>query len=97
MPRATTRATVRLAVRLTPGAGADRIDGVRDGVLLARVSARPVDGAANAAMRRLVARALGVAPGWVRLVGGTTARLKRLEVDQVDPGAVRSLWPGLDV
>jgi uncharacterized protein YggU (UPF0235/DUF167 family) len=87
----------RLAVRLTPGAGTDRFDGVADGVLRVRVAARPVDGAANEALLRLLARALDVPRRDVALRSGATSRTKVVEVDGVDPARLRSLWPGLDV
>lgn len=47
---------------------------------VARVSAPPVDGAANKALVALVAKAFGVSRGAVRVTGGETARLKRLFV-----------------
>ena len=49
---------VRIPIRLTPRADRDAIDGVGDGVLRARVSAPPVDGAANTALIRLIASEL---------------------------------------
>ena len=57
------RDDVRFAVRLTPGAVADRVDGVVDGVLRARVAAPAVAGAANHALVRLIAAELGVPRG----------------------------------
>jgi uncharacterized protein len=75
----------------------DRIDGVVGGVLRARVAARPVDGAANVALLRLVAAALGVSKGHVGLRSGATSRVKVLELEGVTPERVRSLWPGVDV
>lgn len=88
--------TVRLAVRLTPRGGADRIDGVGDGgVLRVRVAAPPVDGAANEALCRLLARELGVPPRAVRVAHGTTGRSKVVEVDGIDGGALAAAWPGL--
>jgi len=86
--------TVRIAVRLTPRGGADRIDGARDGVLRVRVAAPPVDGAANNALVLLLADELHVPRGAVRLVAGTAARTKVVEVDGADD-AIRSRWPGL--
>jgi len=75
-----------LTVRLTPKGGRDAIDGVErlaDGraVLKARVRVAASDGAANAALLRLIAATLGVAPSRVRLIGGATARMKRLLIE----------------
>jgi len=76
---------VLVDVRLTPRGGRDAIDGVEiraDGrvTLKARVRAAPFEGGANAALCRLMAGALGVAPRYVSIVGGATARVKRLRV-----------------
>ncbi len=87
--------TARLAVRLTPRGGADRVDGVgEDGALRIRVAAPPVDGAANEALCRLLARELGIARGGVRLVAGEGARRKVVEVE-LEPAAIEARWPGL--
>jgi uncharacterized protein YggU (UPF0235/DUF167 family) len=88
---------VRFAVRLTPRAAADRIDGVVDGVLRCRVTAPPVEGAANAALLRLLARELVLRKGAVRLVGGVTGRAKVVAVDGMAAGDLLARWPGLAV
>lgn len=77
---------ITLSVRLTPKGGRDAIDGrerLADGrdVLKARVKAAPSDGEANAALIRLIAKALKVAPRQVSLAAGATSRLKRVRVD----------------
>jgi uncharacterized protein YggU (UPF0235/DUF167 family) len=88
--------TVRLAVRLTPRGGGDRIDGVGEGgVLRVRVAAPPVDGAANEALCRLLARELGVPRRAVRVAGGATGRSKVVEIDDVDAAGLAAAWPGL--
>ena len=74
---------IRLVVRVTPNAGADRIDGPEtrdDGseVLRVRVSAVPDKGKANAAVIALLAKALGVPKSSMAVVSGDTARLKTL-------------------
>jgi hypothetical protein len=74
-----------LTVRLTPRGGRDAIDGIEvlsDGrcVLKAGVRVPASEGEANAALLRLLARALGVAPRAVTLIAGDTARIKRLEI-----------------
>ncbi len=76
---------IMLDIQLTPRGGRDAIEGVvcrADGrtVLKARVRAAPFEGAANEALRRLVAKALGVAPRQVDLATGATARIKRLHI-----------------
>ncbi|MBB4304265.1 hypothetical protein GGD81_003323 [Rhodobium orientis] len=74
-----------LTVRLTPKASKDGIDGVKalsDGrqVLAARVRAVPEKGAANAALEKLLAKALGVGKSQVAVVSGATSRLKTVRI-----------------
>lgn len=88
---------VRFAIRLTPRGGADRVDGVSDGVLRVRVAAPPVDGAANEALFRLVADELGIARRDVRLVSGAAARMKHVAVEGVTAERILERWPGLRV
>ena len=88
-------ALVRFSVRLTPRGGADRVDGVVDGVLRARVAAPAVDGAANQALLRLLADLLDVPRRDVRLVAGTTARTKVIAVAGVGVERLLERWPGL--
>ena len=76
---------IAIAVRLTPKAGRDAIEGVEqiaDGrfVLKVKVRAPPSEGEANDALLRLLARSLDVAPRDVVLVAGATARIKRLMI-----------------
>lgn len=81
-------------MRLTPRGGRDAIDGwgVDEGgrpLLKARVSVPPVEGEANAALIRLLAKALGVPRSAVRLASGETARVKVLEIEDLDEAEVR--------
>ncbi len=78
-------AGITLAVRLTPRGGRDAIDGIEslaDGrrVLKVRVRAAASEGAANAALIALIAKALGVAQRDVQVVAGATGRVKRVRV-----------------
>ncbi len=88
---------VRIAVRLTPRAALDRVDGVVDGSLRCRVTAPPVDGAANEALLRLLARELGLPRSAVTIARGATGRTKLVEVDGPSPAELRARWPGLAV
>jgi uncharacterized protein len=78
----------RIKVRLQARARKDELIGVRDGVLLARVSAPPVDGRANRALRRLIARRVGISPSRVTIVSGERAGDKLIRVEGVDPSAL---------
>jgi uncharacterized protein len=81
----------KIEVRLTPRASRDEIVGYRDGVLACKVTAPPVDGRANDALRELIAKALGVAPSRVRIERGARGRAKLLSVEGASVGAVRKL------
>ncbi|MER9351308.1 DUF167 domain-containing protein [Mesorhizobium sp. M0227] len=75
-----------LFVRLTPKAALDRLEGFEttaDGRshLKARVRAVPENGAANQALERLLAKALGVPGSAVSVVAGGTARLKTVRIE----------------
>jgi len=80
----------RISVRLTPRGGHDAIEGWNGDVLRVRVSAAPVDGKANDALVRLLAKALGVAPSRVTLVTGAQARVKVVEVEGLAAEQVRA-------
>ena len=90
---------MRLTVRLTPRAQADRLDGwSRDEagrpVLNARVRAAPTEGEANAALEALLAKVLFRPRSAVRVVKGGSARLKQVEIDGVEDSAVTQLLGG---
>lgn len=96
--RAASVPRARFLVRLTPRAGIDRIDGVDAvGRLLARVRTAPIDGAANAALCRLVAETLGLPGRAVDLEAGQRARVKRLSVTGSSAADLAARWPGLAV
>ena len=88
---------VRFAVRLTPRAATDRVDGVVEGVLRVRVGAPAVEGAANNALVRLLADELGVSRRDVRIVSGASSRQKLVVVDGLEADAIVARWPGLRV
>ncbi len=95
-PWQTTDDGLLLTVRLTPKGGRDRLEGMvedADGrtAIKARVSAPPVDGAANVALIKLLAKELGVSKSRVRFVSGETARIKRLHVIGEAAGLIQTL------
>jgi uncharacterized protein (TIGR00251 family) len=89
-----------LPVRLSPGASADRIEGWdvdADGrpVLKVRVRARPVEGEANTALIKLLARTLGVPKSTVTLDRGGQSRLKMIRITGLSEDDLRARLTGL--
>src|SRR6267378_386884 len=90
---------ISVALRVTPRGGRDDIDGIETlangcAVLKVRVRAVADGGEANRAVTELLAKALGVPKAKVKILAGTTSRLKQIAVDG-DPAklgeAVREL------
>jgi uncharacterized protein len=81
-------AEARIAVRIQARARSDELIGFRDGVLVARVCAPPVDGRANRALCRLIARQTGVAASRVTIARGERSRDKLVRIDGVDMSAL---------
>lgn len=71
----------RITARVTPRGGRDAVTLDEAGGIHVRVTAPLEDGKANAATRKLLARALGIAPTRLTLTGGATARDKTFRVD----------------
>ncbi len=80
----------RLSVRVTPRASRDAVEGFdEDGTLRVRVTAAPAGGAANAAVAKVLARALGLPGRDIVLVSGATARQKVFDIP-IDLAEVRA-------
>jgi uncharacterized protein YggU (UPF0235/DUF167 family) len=71
---------ISFSVRVIPRASANVVGGFRADALVVRVTAPPVGGAANVAVRAALAKALHVAPGLVRIERGGAAPLKVVSV-----------------
>ena len=67
-------------MRVTPRAGRSAIAGVRDGTILVRLAAAPVEGAANAELIDLISRAIHIPIRDVTIVSGERSRNKRVRV-----------------
>ncbi len=75
-------------VRVQPRASRDRVVGLHGGALKVALCAPPVDGAANDALCRFLARALGVPRRAVTIVRGQRSRDKTVRVEGADPRAL---------
>jgi len=75
---------VDLEIRVMPRAGRSECAGLRDGVLVVRLAAAPVDGAANDELIALIARTLRVPRRDITIVSGKHSRTKRVRVAGMD-------------
>ncbi len=86
----TSQADGAIAVRVQPRSSRDQVLGEREGVIAIKLKAPPVDGEANAALIRLVAKRLGVPPRDVQLVRGATSRTKWIRAEGCKAEALRA-------
>jgi len=78
-------------VRVVPRGRRDEIVGLHGDALKVRLTAPPVEGKANHALRVFLAERLGVSPAAVEILGGHTSRQKRVRVVGVSADAIRAL------
>ena len=83
-----------LAIRVQPRAKRTEVAGEREGAIVIRVNAPPVEGKANEAVCKLIAKRLGVPARAVRILRGETGRDKVVRVDGMDAEAARAALLG---
>jgi uncharacterized protein (TIGR00251 family) len=71
-------ASVTFKVRLQPRASRDGIDGMHGVALKVKVTAPPLEGRANTALKKLLAKKLGLSPSRVEIIAGEHSRQKLL-------------------
>ena len=88
---------MKLAVRLSPRGGRDAVDGwaldeAGRPYLKVRVSAPPIEGAANAALEALLAKTLGLPRSAVSVARGQAARVKQVEIEGREMADIAAVW-----
>lgn len=83
--------SLRFAVHVQPRASRNEIAGIHGDALKVRLTAPPVDSAANDALIAFLAEALGVTRRDVRIVAGATSRAKVVEVAGVSAEQLKQL------
>ena len=81
---------VLLAVRVIPRASRTSVTSVRDRVLVVRVTAPPVEGAANRAVLDALAVFLDVPRGWLTIAAGSRGRDKQVQIHGVSAADVQA-------
>ena len=79
---------IELPIRVIPRAKRDEIAGERNGSVCVRITAAPVEGAANRALARLLSQQLGVPKSSIHLAAGERSRAKVLRIETPDPDAI---------
>ncbi len=85
--------SIRITVQVKPRASRNRVEGWKDDVLVVRLTSPPVEGAANNALLKLLAKKLGIARGRLEIVGGQRSRSKIVEIDGITHTRLREVFP----
>ncbi len=78
-------------VRVQPRGRRDEVTGLHGDALKIRLKAPPVEGKANQALQKFLAKQLNVPPSAVEILAGHTSRQKRVRVADVSADAIRAL------
>lgn len=81
---------VKLTVRVMPRSSRNQIVGAENGVLKIKLTAPPVEGAANAALIEFIAEWLSVRRSAVTIIGGDKTRRKVVRVTGVTAEQVKA-------
>jgi uncharacterized protein (TIGR00251 family) len=81
-------------VRVQPRASRDQLGGERSGALLVRLTAPPVEGEANRALLRFLARAAGVPASSVKILRGAAGREKLVRFAGIAAALLRARFEG---
>lgn len=76
-------------IKVRPGSQREAVEGERAGALVVRVKAKPVEGKANKAVRKLIAKRAGVPPSSVEIVRGEKSSRKLVAVEGMSAGELR--------
>jgi uncharacterized protein (TIGR00251 family) len=84
--------SIRITVQVKPRASRNRVEGWEDDVLVVRLTSPPVEGAANSALVKLIAKKLGIARGRLEIVAGKRSRSKIVQIDGVTQDRLREVF-----
>lgn len=73
--------SARITIKVKPRASKDALEGWKDGELIVRLTAPPVEGAANSSLVKLLAKKTGIGRSRVRIVSGERSRTKIVEFE----------------
>ncbi len=74
---------VTISVKLQPRSSRNQVVGREGDIYRIKVTAPPVDGKANAALVKLLAKKLGIPPKKIDILSGQTSRLKTIRIQDL--------------
>jgi len=83
IPTKKTKNGIRFSATIQPKSSQNAIVGIHDESLKIRLTSPPVDGAANKACVKFLAKQIGVSPANVSIVSGLTSRKKIIQIDDI--------------
>jgi len=83
---------VTFRLRVQPRASRDEVAGEHSGAIKLRISAPPVDGKANEACRRLIAKLVGVSPSAVEIIAGVSSKDKTIRIHGATAAHLRAVF-----
>ncbi len=83
-----------VSVKIKPNAKKSAVLGFRDNCLVVSVVEQPIEGKANTAMIKLLAKHLGIAKGCITLLKGAKSKLKKVNIDCIDDERLIKLLGG---
>ena len=82
-------------VQVVPRSSRSEVAGEHNGLLRVRVSAPPVEGAANKELTQVLAKAFKVSRSAVSILSGQNSRLKQVSIEGVNSSALAELLGGI--
>jgi len=79
------KAGIQFAAAIQPRASRNQILGIHNHCLKIKLTSPPVDGAANQACIKFMAKAFGISPSRVSIVKGETSKNKTIQFEGMDP------------
>ena len=76
---------IQFSAAIQPRASRNQIIGIHNHCLKIKLTSPPVDGAANQACIKFLAKAFGISPSRISIVKGETSKNKTIQFEGMDP------------
>ena len=73
-----------ISIHVIPGSSQNQYQGLKDGTVCIKLTAPPVDGAANAALIKFLSKSLKINKSHIKLISGEKSRDKKVQIDGLE-------------